>query len=55
MFSEITLVIGFQKFYCYSDVDMKTTEAVAQRCSVKRSSLKFRKIHTKTTVPETLF
>ena len=31
------------------------SEAVAQRCSVKKVFLKFRKIHRKTPVPEPLF
>ena len=34
---------------------MEKSEAVVQRCSVKRCSLKFHKIHRKTLVPGSLF
>ena len=34
---------------------IECTEAVSQRCYVRRCSLKFRKIHRKTLVPESLF
>ena len=37
------------------DVLALTLEAVTQRCSIKRCSLKFRKIHRKTPVPESHF
>ena len=34
---------------------MKTSEYVAQRCSVEKVFLEIRKIHRKSTVPESLF
>ena len=38
-------------FKCHFRTNFRETEAVAQRCSVKKVFLKFRKIHRKTPVP----
>ena len=40
---------------CVIFVMLLSTEAVVQRCSVKKMFSKFREIHRKTPVPESLF
>ena len=46
------------RFYCYHNMKNEiqiNAEAIVRRCSVKRCSLKFHKIHRKAAVPEALF